>query len=101
MSTNMVASPAVRAAHLRARVLVDLAELREQQLPGFSVSFNDEDTSKICLVVEPVEGHLAGLRIHFDVELPAEFPLVPVKVKNSTTLDHPNGKHAPDCARML
>lgn len=86
----MVASAAVRAAHLRARVLVDLAELREQQLPGFSVHFDDADTSRICLVVEPVEGHLAGLKLHFEVELPPDFPLVPLKVKNSTRLDHPN-----------
>ncbi|EJD41336.1 hypothetical protein AURDEDRAFT_153238 [Auricularia subglabra TFB-10046 SS5] len=86
----MVASAAVRAAHLRARVLVDLAELREQTLPGFSVHFDDADTSRICLVVEPVEGHLAGLKLHFEVELPPDFPLVPLKVKNSTKLDHPN-----------
>ncbi|KZV89483.1 hypothetical protein EXIGLDRAFT_678010 [Exidia glandulosa HHB12029] len=86
----MPASPAVRAAHCRARALVDLAELREQQLPGFSIHFDDADTTKICLIVEPVEGHLAGLKLHFDVELPAEFPLLPVKVRNSTTLQHPN-----------
>jgi len=81
----------IRASHLRARVLVDLVELREQSLPGFTVHFDDANTTKLCLVITPAEGHLAGLRLHFDVEVPVEFPLAPVKVSNSTDLDHPNG----------
>jgi ubiquitin-protein ligase len=92
MTANLTpAAQKLRASHLRSRVLVDLVELREQPLPGFSVHFDDADTSKVCLVVEPAEGHLEKLKLHFDVEVPAEFPLVPVKVANSTPLNHPNG----------
>ncbi|KAH7105898.1 hypothetical protein BKA62DRAFT_344013 [Auriculariales sp. MPI-PUGE-AT-0066] len=80
----------LRTSHLRSRLLVDLIELREQPLPGVTVHFDDADTSKVCLVVEPAEGHLASLKLHFDVQIPADFPLVPVKIENSTTLDHPN-----------
>jgi len=92
-SSSTRASAKLRASHLRARVLVDLVELREQPLPGFTVHFDDADTTKLCLVVTPAEGHLAGLRLHFDIEVPEEFPLAPVKVANSTDLDHPNGAH--------
>ena len=90
-SSSTCASVQLRASHLRTRVLIDLTELREQPLPGFTVHFDDADTTKLCLIVTPTEGHFAGLRLHFDVEVPLEFPLAPVNISNSTKLDHPNG----------
>ncbi|KAJ2934479.1 hypothetical protein H1R20_g2599, partial [Candolleomyces eurysporus] len=76
---------------LLARLQRDLAELREQPYPGVAVFTDDADIRKFCLVLTPPAGPWKDLALHFDVRLPASWPLDPPSVSTSVYgIDHPN-----------
>ncbi|KAF3939956.1 hypothetical protein ABW19_dt0208502 [Dactylella cylindrospora] len=82
-----------RAASLRLhRLKNDIAEFRDEPYPGVEIFVQDDSYDKICLHLIPQSGPLVGLRLHFDFELPHDWPQQPPKVRCSfpSGLPHPN-----------
>ncbi|KDR82940.1 hypothetical protein GALMADRAFT_238628 [Galerina marginata CBS 339.88] len=76
---------------LLSRLYQDLAELQDNPYPGVAVFTDDANFRKLCLVLTPPSGPWCGLALHFDVELPGDWPLYPPKVRSSVyDIDHPN-----------
>ena len=63
---------------LLARLRLDLEELHGSPYPGVEVIPNEQDLRRMCLLLSPPAGPWKGLRLHFDVELPANWVSVPV-----------------------
>ncbi|KAF8965124.1 hypothetical protein BDZ97DRAFT_1659465 [Flammula alnicola] len=75
---------------LLARLYQDLAELQDNPYPGVAVFTDDANLRKLCLVLTP-SGPWKDLALHFDVELPDNWPTVPPKVATSVDgIKHPN-----------
>lgn len=76
---------------LLSRLYQDLAELHENPYPGVVVFTDDANLRKFCLVLIPPSGPWKDLALHFDVELPEQWPSSPPRVASSVhDIDHPN-----------
>ncbi|KAF5382525.1 hypothetical protein D9615_002898 [Tricholomella constricta] len=76
---------------LLARLHKDLVELVDSPYPGVAVFTDDADIRKLCLVLTPPCGPWKGLSLHFDVELPHNWPAAPPSIRSSVEhIEHPN-----------
>jgi hypothetical protein len=70
------ATPVVRL--LRHRLQTDIKELFELPLPlGLKVVTSDDDPSHICVHITPPRGHFRDRPLHFDLEMPLDWPQYP------------------------
>ncbi|EPS39949.1 hypothetical protein H072_6426 [Dactylellina haptotyla CBS 200.50] len=82
-----------RNATLRLhRLQHDISEFLEQPYPGIELFPHDENYETICLHLTPQSGPMVGLRLHFEFELPEDWPMRPPRVRCSYPdgLPHPN-----------
>jgi ubiquitin-protein ligase len=87
---------------LLSRLRKDLSELRDHPYPGISLHHHSAtDLHKFCLHLCPQSGPFAGLRLHFEVSLPDQWPQVPPKISSSSDLDHPNIFNRYVCCDLL
>ncbi|PPQ96670.1 hypothetical protein CVT26_010299 [Gymnopilus dilepis] len=76
---------------LLARLRKDLAELQDSPYPGVAVFTDDANFRKLCLILTPPSGPWKDLALHFDVDLPQEWPADPPIVTSSVRgIEHPN-----------
>ncbi|TFK74838.1 hypothetical protein BDN72DRAFT_788571, partial [Pluteus cervinus] len=76
---------------LLSRLYRDLAELQESPYPGVRVFFDDANIRKFCLVLIPPGGPWKDLSLHFDVEIPSNWPTAPPRVQSTVKgVEHPN-----------
>ncbi|KAG8833886.1 hypothetical protein FRC17_009928 [Serendipita sp. 399] len=74
-----------------ARLLRDLRDIEINSDPGFLVHPASDDMRRLCLQICPETGPWAFLRLHFNVELPANWPAAPPRIWISTdNVQHPN-----------
>ncbi|KIK57270.1 hypothetical protein GYMLUDRAFT_263319 [Collybiopsis luxurians FD-317 M1] len=77
--------------NLLIRLYGDLAELRDTPYPGVSVFTDDANMRKLCLVLIPPSGSWKDLALHFDVQIPENWPASPPQIRSSVGgIDHPN-----------
>ena len=87
---------------LLARLHKDLSELTENPYPGIKLHQQyARNLLKFCLHLSPSSGPFAGLRIHFDMELPQNWPHSPPVIRSSTRLEHPNIYSSYICCDLL
>ncbi|KAE9392817.1 hypothetical protein BT96DRAFT_260708 [Gymnopus androsaceus JB14] len=78
-------------SRLLSRLHRDLAELRDAPYPGVSVFIDDANIRRLCLVLTPPSGPWKGLSLHFDVNIPDNWPSSPPKISSSISgIEHPN-----------
>ncbi|KAG8759199.1 hypothetical protein FRC14_006446 [Serendipita sp. 396] len=75
----------------RMRLLRDLRDIQVNGDPGFIVHPASDDMRRLCLQLCPESGPWAFLRLHFNVELPANWPAAPPRIWISAdNVQHPN-----------
>ncbi|KAK0464449.1 uncharacterized protein EV420DRAFT_1043553 [Desarmillaria tabescens] len=76
---------------LLSRLQHDLAELHDAPYPGVAFFTDDANMRQLCLILTPPSGPWKDLSLHFDVELPPDWPTSPPKIKSSVNgIQHPN-----------
>ncbi|KAJ7212026.1 hypothetical protein GGX14DRAFT_621383 [Mycena pura] len=76
---------------LLPRLYRDLAEFHDSPYPGVAIFTDDANLRKLCLVLTPPSGPWKNLSLHFDVVLPANWPISPPVVSCSLDgINHPN-----------
>lgn len=87
---------------LLSRLFHDLAELRDDPYPGVAVFTDDANLRKFCLVLTPPIGPWKDLSLHFDVQLPENWPSSPPRVRSSVPgINHPNIFESYICCSLL
>ncbi|KAI8584898.1 hypothetical protein BDZ88DRAFT_401723 [Geranomyces variabilis] len=72
------------------RLLRELKLLQRDPVPGVLAYPHEDEVHALCLVLQPQQGRLKGLRLHFDVTFPSAYPLKPPVVRSSTRILHRN-----------
>ncbi|KIK57269.1 hypothetical protein GYMLUDRAFT_46527 [Collybiopsis luxurians FD-317 M1] len=81
----------ITSHRLLTRLYGDLAELRDAPYPGVSVFTDDANIYKLCLVLTPPSGPWKDLSLHFDVQIPENWPASPPKIRSTVEgIGHPN-----------
>ncbi|KAJ7600718.1 hypothetical protein C8J56DRAFT_911096 [Mycena floridula] len=76
---------------LLSRLYSDLQELHESPYPGVAFFTEDSNLRKLCLVLTPPSGPWKDLALHFDVEIPVDWPSSPPQIRSSASgIEHPN-----------
>ncbi|KAI8815530.1 uncharacterized protein EV422DRAFT_502298 [Fimicolochytrium jonesii] len=73
-----------------SRLLRELKLLQREPVPGVFAYPHEDEVHTLCLVLQPQQGRLKGLRLHFDVTFPSGYPLKPPVVRSSTRILHRN-----------
>ncbi|XP_002960943.2 uncharacterized protein LOC9641780 [Selaginella moellendorffii] len=74
----------------QVRVQRDLTELTKEPLQGIQVCTYADQLDHMCLVLSPLSGPYAGVNLHLDVRIPADYPHGPPQVTIQTPVRHPN-----------
>ncbi|KAK0487366.1 hypothetical protein IW261DRAFT_1653580 [Armillaria novae-zelandiae] len=87
---------------LLARLQHDLAELYDAPYPGVAFFTDDANMRQLCLILTPPSGPWKDLSLHFDVELPHDWPTSPPSIKSSVNgIQHPNLYSSFICCDLL
>ncbi|KAK0449174.1 hypothetical protein EV421DRAFT_1899857 [Armillaria borealis] len=87
---------------LLARLQHDLAELYDTPYPGVAFFTDDANMRQLCLILTPPSGPWKDLSLHFDVELPHDWPTSPPSIKSSVNgIQHPNLYSSFICCDLL
>lgn len=79
-----------RPLSLLKRLLKDVEEIKSNPYPGVEIFPHDENYTKLCLVLTPQSGPFTGLRLHFMMDIPIDWPNAPPMIASSAYLNHPN-----------
>jgi len=79
-----------RPQSLLKRLVKDVEEIKSNPYPGIEIFPHDENYTKLCLVLTPQSGPFTGLRLHFMMEIPSDWPNSPPEVAINAHIDHPN-----------
>ncbi|KAK0187899.1 hypothetical protein F5146DRAFT_733465 [Armillaria mellea] len=87
---------------LLARLQHDLAELYDTPYPGVAFFTDNANMRQLCLILTPPSGPWKDLSLHFDVELPHDWPTSPPSIKTSVNgIQHPNLYSSFICCDLL
>ncbi|PBK97781.1 hypothetical protein ARMGADRAFT_652295 [Armillaria gallica] len=87
---------------LLARLQHDLTELYDTPYPGVAFFTDDANMRQLCLILTPPSGPWKDLSLHFDVELPDDWPSSPPSIETSVNgIQHPNLYSSSICCDLL
>ncbi|KAK5662301.1 hypothetical protein OQA88_8207 [Cercophora sp. LCS_1] len=85
------------STELRKRLLQDIAELQQNPYPNIRLHVDDEDLTRMCLVLSP-EGFKT---LHLTVRIHDQYPLSAPDISMDTNVRHPNVFGTYICASIL